>query len=60
MIAAALRPLIREARIFQCRWALAEMSPLHPDLPEVVTELRHLLDERYGKVCYLRRAVQWL
>jgi hypothetical protein len=45
-----LRPFIREARIAYYRWALAEMPPLHPDVPYVVHRLRSLLDERKAGV----------
>jgi hypothetical protein len=41
-----LRPFIREARIAYYRWALAEIDPMHPDVPYIVHRLRVLLDER--------------
>lgn len=55
-----IRPLVREASIVFYRWALAEIHPLHPDVPHIVHRLRDLLAERYSTNCYLRRALQWL
>ena len=53
--------LLREWRIFYLRWALGEMSPLHPDLPQVVTRLRQLLDQRHAdtRPNIIRTAWQW-
>lgn len=55
-----LRPLVREASIAYYRWALAEINPMHPDLPRIVHRLRDLLAERYARPCYLRRIYEWL
>ena len=59
-MSAAFRPLIREASIAYYRWALAEIHPMHPDVPHIVHRLRDLLAERHAAPCYLRRAVEWL
>lgn len=42
----ALRPLLREAQIAYLRWALRELSPLHPDVPAIVRKLAQLVAER--------------
>jgi hypothetical protein len=55
-----LRPIAREAHIFYLRWALAEIAPMHPDVPQIVLTLRQLLDERYARRCYLRTTWSWL
>jgi hypothetical protein len=55
-----IRPLLREAHIFYLRWALAEIHPMHPDVPGIVLKLRALLNERHATDCYLRRVIQWL
>jgi hypothetical protein len=60
VIARALRPLIREASIAFYRWALSEINPMHPDVPQIVLTLRRLLDERYARRCYLRAAWSWM
>lgn len=60
MIRRALRPLARELAIAYYRWALAEISPMHPDVPYIVHRLRRLLDDQYARPCYLRRVAQWL
>lgn len=41
-----MNPLLRELRIFYCRWALSEMHPLHPDVPKLTLYLRDLIDLR--------------
>lgn len=56
----AIRPLIREARIAYYRWALAEINPLHPDVPRIVHRLRSLRAERYSQPCALRAVWRWL
>lgn len=38
----ALEPLLRVWQIFFYRWALREISPLHPDLPHIVRRLNEL------------------
>jgi hypothetical protein len=60
VIAATLRPFIREAHWLYLTWALREIDPLHPDVPAIVLKRRALLNERYATPCYLRRALQWL
>jgi hypothetical protein len=42
----AIRPLIREARLFYIEWALREIPPLHPDVPSLVLERHELIAER--------------
>lgn len=37
----SLLPLWRCWRLFILRWALAEIDPLHPDVPEIVKEIHH-------------------
>lgn len=46
----ALRPLLREWRIFYLTWANREINPTHPDVPEIVLRLRDLRAERKGAV----------
>jgi hypothetical protein len=41
-----LQPLWREIRIAWYRWALANMGPLHRDVPEVVHRLNDLIAQR--------------
>jgi hypothetical protein len=60
MIASTIRPFIREAHLFYLSWALAEIDPLHPDVPAIVLKRRQLINERHATNCYLRRAIQWL
>lgn len=55
-----LRSLCREVAIFYYEWALKEIDPQHDDVPAIVIRLRHLLNERHAKPCFLRRAIQWL
>lgn len=55
-----LRPLFREASIAYYRWALREIHPLHADVPHIVHQLRHLLNERHARPCILRRTLEWL
>jgi hypothetical protein len=43
---ATYRIFRREILIVMRRWALAEMPPCHPDVPEAVIELHALLEER--------------
>lgn len=38
----AFRPLIREMQLRYYRWALAEISPLHADVPYIVRRLNDL------------------
>lgn len=38
----ALEPLVRHWQIFFYEWALAEISPLHDDLPYIVHRLNEL------------------
>lgn len=45
-----LRPLIRECRLFYLHWAMCDIHPLHPDLPDIVTEIRELEAERQAPV----------
>lgn len=45
----AIRPLIREARLFYLRWALAEIHPLHDDVPMIVRSIHSLMAERKAK-----------
>ena len=42
---AALRPLIREARLAYFRWAMREICPLHDDVPRIVLEIHRLETE---------------
>lgn len=56
----AIRPVIRELSIAYYRWALAEIDPLHEDVPFIVHRLRDLLVERNARRCYLRRGLEWL
>jgi hypothetical protein len=42
----ALRPLIREARLFFFRWALREIDLLHEDVPMIVHAINRLEAER--------------
>jgi hypothetical protein len=56
----ALRPIFREAHLFYLSWALAEIDPMHPDVPAIVLKRRQLINERHATNCYLRRAIQWL
>lgn len=55
-----IRPLLREAHIAYLRWAVAEIHPMHADVPRIVLTLRELLNERYARTCYLRKTLQWL
>lgn len=41
-----LLPLWREWRIFILSWALREICPLHPDVPNIVRELHHWRTQR--------------
>lgn len=36
-----LLPLYRHWRLFILRWALREIHPLHPDVPDIVHELHY-------------------
>jgi hypothetical protein len=56
---AALRPLVREASIAFYRWALAEISPTHEDVPYIVNRLHTLMAERHQQTCFIRR-IEWL
>lgn len=56
----AFRPLYREAAIVFYRWALAEIHPMHDDVPAIVLRLRQLLNERHAQPCLLRRTLEWL
>jgi hypothetical protein len=38
----AFKPLIRELQLRWFTWALAEISPLHPDVPYIVRRLNDL------------------
>jgi hypothetical protein len=37
-----LTTILRLAALLYYRWALREMDPLHPDLPDVVRRIREL------------------
>jgi hypothetical protein len=38
----SLSPLIDAAKLFYLRWALAEINPLHPDVPGIVRAINEL------------------
>jgi hypothetical protein len=38
----SLSPLIDAARLMYLRWALAEINPLHPDVPQIVRAINEL------------------
>ncbi len=42
MMRRALYPLWREAALRWWRWALREIHPLHPDVPEIVMRIHQL------------------
>jgi hypothetical protein len=42
----ALFPVWRAWRLFILHWALRELDPLHPDVPDIVRELHTLEDSR--------------
>lgn len=46
---ASLRALWLHAKRAYLRWALVELHPLHPDLPQAVRELRDVEAELRGR-----------
>jgi hypothetical protein len=44
----AIRPLIREARLFYLQWQRRNINPMAPHLPEIVVEIARLETERTG------------
>ena len=37
-----MRPLIKHAALLYYRWALREICPLHPDVPQIVLAINTL------------------
>lgn len=37
-----IAPVLRLIEAAYLRWALSELHPLHPDVPEIVSRLSHL------------------
>jgi hypothetical protein len=37
----SLLPIWREWRLFLLKWALREIDPMHPDVPNIVREIAH-------------------
>lgn len=37
-----IAPVIRLAKLYYFRWALAEINPLHPDVPRIVHAINEL------------------
>lgn len=44
----ALRPIVDLWRGFYLRWALAEIDPLHPDVPRIVRALNEIEGRRHA------------
>lgn len=48
LVMQVIRPLWREARLAYLEWALREIDPLHPDVPQIVLTVRRLRAERHA------------
>ncbi len=42
----SIRPVLRDAQIAYLEWALREIDPLHPDVPQIVLAIHRLRAER--------------